>query len=100
LGLLDKATGVFGTLDAGSKARIINYLHEPTEDGWWGIYCTIINGKAPLNRPRTVWEAVVAVDPSFQRSAPPARDIAWRRIPDAVTLARALRHALDKTGTD
>jgi len=83
---LDRATNVFGPLKPDIRARITRFLDDPSEENWDRVYSIAIQ---PF---KTVWQAVLAVDPSFQRTK--SRDF-WDRVPDAMLVARAIRHAVD-----
>jgi hypothetical protein len=43
----------------------------------------------------TVWQAVIAVEPTFPRSGKSGRTARerWAKYPDAMTVARAIKHA-------
>lgn len=80
---------IFNNFPAGARARVLSYLRNPTPAAWDEIAGMIVQ------RPNTsLWKAVIAVDPTFPRSAgtagPPADR--WRRIPDAALIERALQH--------
>lgn len=80
---------ILNNIPAGARARLQAYLRNPTPASWDEIAGMIIQ------RPNTsLWKAVIAVDPSFPRSAGTAGTPAdrWRRIPDAATIERALAH--------
>lgn len=65
--LLDSATNLYGKLGEDVRARVSRYLEMPSAEGWDDVKGIIINRKAGLgsDRPATIWQAVVAVDPSF-----------------------------------
>ncbi len=87
MALLDKATNIFGPLDSDIKTRITTFLDAPTEENWNNVFSILI-------RPtRTVWQAVIAADPTFPRE----KRNHWTRVPDAMLVARAIRQA---TGTE
>ncbi len=100
--LLDDARNVFGALAPDVRARIVRFLDAPSAATWDGCYSVVVNERGTLDGrvPLTVWQAVVALDPSFQDIANPeprgARlrpEEKWRRIPDALLTARAIRAA-------
>lgn len=66
--LLDSATNDFGRLSEDVRARVARYLEAPSAEGWDDINGIIISHTAGLghNRPATIWQAVIAVDPSFR----------------------------------
>jgi hypothetical protein len=90
MGLFDRAANLFGPIGPDQKKRILRYLEKPTEKGWDNIQCIVISEQAGFTRPRTVWQAVIAVDPTFPRSK---EGKTWERIPDPFTVARAIREA-------
>lgn len=92
---LEFATSLLGSLAADSKKKIISYLKEPTAHKWNKIYCLIINGRG---LPSTVWQAVLEVDPTFQRSAKVdvSQKCRWESIPDKQTVIRAIQLAVFK----
>ncbi len=85
--LLDNATNLFGKLQPDVRARIVRFLDEPTEANWNGCYCVLIS---PFT---TVWRAMTDLDPAFPRAVGPGP---WERIPDALTVARAIRLKLER----
>lgn len=96
MALLDNATNMFGPLSPDAKARIMAFIDAPSLKGWNDIYSCLISGEGMV----TIWQAVIAVDPTFQRIGKPVKDPArakasqvWDRYPDPLTVARAIRHA-------
>ena len=89
MGLLDKAQNLFGPLDSEIRARIIRFLNDPTEPNWDDIYSIIITDRFDV---RTIWQAVTAIDPKFPRSK---RKGPWPKVPDALTVARAIKAATE-----
>jgi len=89
--LLDGLESLLGPLDLEHRAALTSYLGEPTEAGWDAIHGVVVSAR-PL---RTVWQAVLRIDPTFPRVGPASaggkRLEGWTRIPDAITVARALR---------
>ena len=62
------------------RARILQYIKDPTPDGWDDIKNLLIG------RNVTIWQAIIENDPTFQRVAPsgsPGKIRAWKRIPSA-----------------
>lgn len=77
--LLDKAVNLFGKpLGDAEKKRINKMLQKPTMASWKSARSIVINE----TRPRTLWQAVVALEPVY--SDP-------EQMPDALTVARAIR---------
>lgn len=89
---VDDCRNMFGKLDAECRARLEAVLENPTEETWDDAYSLII-GKDGFT---TLWQAWVKVDPDAPRTGP-SEDFAgkrlsgWSRIPDQLTLYRALR---------
>jgi len=92
---------MLGPLDPTVEARIARFLDKPSKNTWDNVHAIIIS-TAP-GKPRTVWQAVAAIDPSY-------RDIVkahgkgaraadkWERHPDAFTVARAIRSVCGRPG--
>lgn len=97
--LLDGCRNMYGPLAPDIRRRIAAYLAAPSVDGWDDVHSIIVSDDNP--RCRTLWQAVIAVDPSFPRTGAPepagkriTAQARWRgRFPDAVTVARAIRLA-------
>lgn len=89
---LSKATNMFGPLPPDITARIQTFMDAPSAETWDDIHSIAI-------RPfKTIWQAVIAIDPTFPRTGPTtdskgAQIEGWKRIPDAVTVARAIQRA-------
>jgi hypothetical protein len=101
MALLQGANNMFGPIGPDIRARLVRYLERPSAAGWDDVHSIIINDAAKHPAPRTVWQAVIAVDrtfPKMSRSAAldqqmePAEK--WDRWPDAILLARAIKYAL------
>ena len=71
--LLDSATNIHGQLSEDVRARVARYLEAPSAEGWDDINGIVINHAAGLGhaRPATIWQAVIAVDPSFRNISIP-----------------------------
>lgn len=88
MSILDNATNFAGRpISAQHRAAIGRFLLEPTERNWDAIYSIII---APSMRRGTIWQAVLAIDPTFPTIMPGPN---WLRVPDAMLVARAIREA-------
>lgn len=83
---VDNCKNVFGTLSADCRARLTALIERPSQATWDDAHSIIIDGNFG-----TVWQAWLAVDASAPRSKP--CDAPWPRIPDQLTVYRALRHA-------
>lgn len=92
MSFLDKARTMFGPLKPEYRAKLVKYLKQPTEKGWDQIHGIVISQRFGVN---TVWQAVLAVDPTFPRSADckPRGGNRWSRIPDAILVTRAIQQA-------
>ena len=99
--LLDGATNFCGPVGEKIRTRIRAYLAAPTEERWSRIAGVIITPSVSCG---SLWEWVMAVDPTFPRTETVTNSKGetvrgWSRIPDAVTLARAIRAALRSLGS-
>lgn len=91
---LDMARNVFGKLRPDIKTRLRAVLYQPTEETWDNAHTIIVGADGWT----TLWQAVLAVDPTFPRVGPShdARGRVverWRKIPSQETLIQALRYA-------
>ena len=82
---------MLGDLSMEVKDRLDTFFDNPTEKAWDDVYPIIIGADGWT----TFWKAVVAVDPTFPRSARSNDDCttSWERIPDYFTARRALEYA-------
>lgn len=87
--MLDELENLLGPLSKGHKQAILDYIEDPTEEGWDRIYGLILTPDSL--RLSTLWQWVHHVDPSFPMSRPSRGR--WPRIPDPFTVARAIRAA-------
>lgn len=92
--MLEELENYLGPLSDGHRQAILDYLDDPTEEGWDRIHALILVPDSL--RLATTWQWVMHVDPTFPRSRPSGAR--WPRIPDSFTLARAIRAAADKRG--
>lgn len=81
------ATNLFGALKSEGQASLRAVLANPTNETWDKSYSLIVNGKSFM----TLWQAWIAVDSNAPRSKP--LDGVWPKIPDQMTIYRALKHA-------
>jgi hypothetical protein len=91
---LEMARNMFGKLRPDIKTRLRAVLYQPTEETWEDAKGIIIGA----DRFTTLWQAVIAVDPSFPRTGQvtDARGRVverWKKIPSQETLIKALRYA-------
>ena len=84
---LDRATNVFGALDPVIRARLERVIAKPTQRTWDDAYSIILESRSLT----TLWQAWIAVDANAPRSKP--LDGKWPRVPDQLTIYRAIRHA-------
>lgn len=104
---LDMASNMFGKLSTGVKARLTAAIDNPCEATWDDAYSIILNSDVGLGL--TLWQAVLAVDPSFvSAKAPVTRWVkdrsslgghsepvsGWSRTPDAETICQAINYAV------
>lgn len=80
-----KCRNMFGPLRGDVRERLEAVLASPSQETWDDAY-SIIVGK---NGFTTLWQAWIKVDPDAPRSRP--LDAPWPRVPDQLTLYRALR---------
>ena len=91
---VDRCSNLWGSLDADCRKRLENVVNNPTDNTWDNAYSLILSGQSFM----TLWQAVIAVDQSFPRLGPSEDDAGkrlegWQRIPDQLTLYRAIKHA-------
>ena len=70
MGLFDGVNNMSGPIQVEVRDRIVRYLHQPSAAGWDDI-CSIIINDAAKGGPRTVWQAVRKVDPTFPSTTRP-----------------------------
>ena len=92
----DGCKNMFGPIGPDIKERLDRFFKNPTEATWDDAHTILIGGDGST----TFWQAVIAVDPTFPRTArlrdplpdePPFS--IWERIPDLFTAHRALKYA-------
>ncbi len=87
---LDRCHNIFGNLAPDLRRRLEAVIENPNHETWDNAYSICISGFT------TLWQAVIAIDPTFPRTGP-VEDRAghrlkgWERVPDQLTLYRALR---------
>lgn len=92
---LDGCTSMLGKLSPDCAKRLQEVIAKPTRRTWDKAYSIIINGNGEMI---TLWQAWIAVDPSAPRTGKSTDQHGkviqgWVRIPDQLTLYRALRYA-------
>ena len=85
---LDKTSNIFGKLKPETRARLERVIAKPTQRTWDNAYSIIIEGRHFT----TLWQAWIAVAPHAPRSK--QLDGKWPRLPDQLTLYRALKHVV------
>lgn len=91
---LDLARNMFGRLAPDIRERLQAVVDNPTEKTWDNAHSIIVGAYGWT----TLWQAVIAVDPSFPRSGPRVDQKGrvlegWVRIPDRRTLLSAIKYA-------
>jgi len=88
MAVVDRCSNYFGPLvDKDLRTRLQAALDNPSQETWEDAYSIIVSGSTGM----TMWQAILAVDPDFPRSK--TMDGPWPKIPDQLTLYRAIRHA-------
>jgi hypothetical protein len=94
MSLLDSAENLLGPIAPSVRARLLGFISNPDERHWDDVYAIVLRpGKTGYTR--TVWQLVMKEDPSFQASR--SLGEGWRRIPDAMTVARAIKRHLSQS---
>lgn len=91
---LSSATNLFGKIKPEIRARLEAVIANPSQDTWEDAYCIIIDG-ASLT---TLWQAWAAIDPLAPKHKP--LDDPWPRVPDQLTIYRALRYATQRSKSE
>ena len=91
---LDLARNLYGRLKPRERTRIRALIYQPTEDTWEDAHSIVVGSDGWM----TLWQAVLAVDPTFPNVGPATdargRQISrWARIPNQELLAAALKYA-------
>lgn len=84
----------FGRLQEPERERLQAVLDNPCEKTWDNAFSIILSWE----RNYTLWQAVIAVDPTFPRTGPRTgprgRKLeSWSRVPNRDTLLRAMLFA-------
>ncbi len=89
--LLDGLANCLGPLPPDFKRRLRAVVENPTTATWEDTYAILLQPSV------TLWMAVAHVDPTFPRKGPGqdarGRRNPWLRVPDQLTLVRAIRAA-------
>jgi len=83
---------MLGPLSPWLRSALYNYVYFPNHNNWEEIYSILISNK------HTVWQAVLAVDPTFPNSISMNSDgeTRWSRIPSSELLIKAISNAVFK----
>lgn len=90
-----RATNLYGPLSADVLARLDAVVSSPTNETWEDAHSIILNSKRFV----TLWQAVIAQDPTFPRTGP-RTDVKgnqitpWPAIPSTDLLIRAINAAV------
>jgi hypothetical protein len=101
---LNLADNMWGKLSGEVRARLVAAINDPGEETWDDAHGIILRfGEGLL----TLWQAVMAVDPTFPRTGPVTRWVeddselgghsepvsGWERTPGAETIIQAINYA-------
>ncbi len=87
-------------LSPESEEDIKDYLRNPTPDNWDGVSGIIV-----CSGGKTIWQSVIAVDPTFPRSGRRYEHQTgkvikeWERIPDPVLVIRAIKNTIKEVSS-
>ena len=88
-------TNLFGNIKPDIQKRLQAVIDNPTQKTWDDAHCLIISNKEF----KTLWQAVLEVDPTFQRSAGydmETHTTKWINIPTKETIIKAIRQTIFK----
>jgi len=86
IAFINKCRNMYGPLDTEAKTRIVELLENPTNETWDNAYSLVVG----IDGWTSLWQAWSMVDPHCPRAKPCGGP--WPRIPDQLTIYRALRH--------
>jgi hypothetical protein len=84
---------MFGNIKPDVQKRLRNVIDNPTQETWDDAHCIIINFK----RFKTLWQAVLEIDSSFQRRATYDMEkhiSKWDSIPTTETIVKAIQNCV------
>ena len=91
---VDRCSNLIGSVSAQPQVRgfLEAVVRDPNPRTWNKAYSLIIRGDRSM---LTLWQAVCIVDPRFPTQAPATNNLArkWPKVPDQLTLYRALKVA-------
>lgn len=91
---LDLASSMLGSLTPDARRRVLELHARPSRRTWDAAYSIILHGPSML----TLWQAVLAVDPSFPRTGKCTDTRGrilqdWPAVPSSAVIRRAVRYA-------
>ena len=88
---LNAASNFFGPLSGEVRVRLMAAINDPGQATWDDAHCIILSFTPML----TLWQAVIAVDPTFPQSAHLQDDntFAWPRTPSPDVIVQAIQYA-------
>jgi len=92
---LNFCTNLFGNIKPDVQKRLQAVIDNPNQKTWDDAHCLIISSE----RFKTLWQAVLEVDPTFQRSAKYDMDThttKWDSIPTSETIVKAIQNTVLK----
>jgi hypothetical protein len=98
-GLFDHCSNLFGGLDGDIRRRLELVIADP-EKHWNDNHGIILRGKVGSGRWLTLWQSVIAVDPTFPKTGPLTDGDGnvingWAQFPDRVTILKAILFAAE-----
>lgn len=88
---LNQLENMHGPLDGEMRVRLVAAARNPTQETWSDAYTIILRSGTGWGMGLTLWQAVLAVDPTFTMSK--GSDETWPKVPSTETIERALRFA-------
>lgn len=88
-------TNMFGFLPNHLKSALYEYMEFPNQDNWNEIYSYVISSEGKM---RTVWQAVIEIDPTFKFSVPmdDEDNVRWPKIPSPELVSQAINNTVFK----
>ena len=88
---IEFANNMFGKLRPSFKKRLYALIENPCPETWDDTHCIVLKGQV------TLWQAVLAVQPSYQKGAEITDPIKkWFDIPSKEIIIRAITTAVFK----
>lgn len=93
--LLDHATNALGKpIYPVQRNRLVGAVLQPSERRWEDVHGIILRDRPGFGL--TLWQAVLAVDPTFPDRGPHYNQRGWPRWPDQDLYLRAIRYAVTR----